>query len=149
MGKEDSDQVIKFPTGFSPDFFEDKIILNNVEYGILFSKRLKDTAKTFHGRGIIGIKTAESTHYKLFYGGNLISKNKIGLSPRSYNRILSEKNFDGNILLSGHPDYSPKAFFGLYWNHPIDATRIAFKLGLISLVLGVISILLTIYSMIG
>lgn len=139
---------IAIPEGYSSDFFEDKVILYNKRYKAIFKTKMSDVENAYHGRGIIEIRTSKGTFYKLFFGGNLVSTDEIGLSPRSFYRVIGTKDYSGKIEIIGHPNYSPKAFLGLYWNHPVDYMRISFKLGLISLLLGALSLVETIYSLV-
>ena len=69
-----------------------------------------------------------------------IKKDMVGLSPNSI-RLLSDKNGKNPTEV----EVEMGGMFPFYWEHPDKAIRISFKLGLCSLVLGLISIVISIF----
>ncbi len=135
-------------TDFDAEFWADKVIV----YGDLFKLlegKTRDVASDGKKRlSVIKITTKDGKSiHRAFYGRKGVKgfdKNAIALTSQSI-RML---NKDGNPEHIDEVYVSKGCKFDYYWNHPFHATRIAVKLGLVSLVSGFLSLIITILSII-
>ncbi|MBR4838642.1 MAG: hypothetical protein IK004_09510 [Bacteroidales bacterium] len=72
---------------------------------------------------------------------NGIKKDMVGLSPSSI-RLLSDRDGKNPTVV----EVEIGGMFPFYWEHPDKAIRISFKLGLLSLLLGVLSFAISIIT---
>ncbi len=139
---------LNVPTEYSPEFFQDKIILYNKHYEKIFGKASKGHEESKKKRiVVIKSKNGKNKIYRQFIGGSSfgIKQSEAYLTFQSLNELdqIDSKNLENNEL------YILKSnFFFFLWNHPNITNRIAFKFAVYSISISVISILLTIYTLI-
>lgn len=71
-----------------------------------------------------------------------LSNNDIALNPTS-TRELCGSSFDNSDIVGKDIEVSKGCPLCYYWHHPFHATRISMKLGLVSILLAVASLVLT------
>lgn len=127
---------------------EDEIALNNMEYKTLFGAGLKESGARPPSRGVVRIsmKTSGESHrvYRKYRGAIGIKGNEAVVSWTTLNEILCKTNRpeDGlGLAITVEPlvSWHGRALF--YWHHPDDAARVSFKLGMIGIVLGLLSLM--------
>jgi hypothetical protein len=137
----------------SSDSIRDKAFIISQNYEKIFKKKfIQDQFGLSSKKGIIRITYKNRSLYRRFYGGNSrnIKDEQIGLSLESIYNLFGNDSFNKQQV-----DIKPvKSLIGkflFWWNHPVDATRVAFKAALyytiLSLVLGsIISLIITYFT---
>lgn len=122
------------------DNYHDKVVLYSDNYGGLFNENLKDVNFLPWKRKIVKIKRGNIVIHRMFRGhGNYsVNKNEIGLTYSSIDVLkkYGEKEIgdDAELILSK----GSKLCY--YWNNPNHNVRVTYKLGLISLLLGLLAL---------
>lgn len=125
---------------YSPDIYDDKVILYGDEFKELFKSsryRAKNRLKLLAIIKITNNVNGESIH-RAFYG----RKNIQGLSCKtkqaglSYNsiRLLCDENIAPDVIKQ--VSISKGSVFWYFWNHPFHATRISMRLGVIGILVS-------------
>lgn len=116
----------------------DKILLENSVYKKIFGKQIAPEAHRPWKRGIVRIKASGKSIFRLFNGGNMfkIKATEAGIMSSDYHGLELKKGSEIEI--------SRGSRLLFYWNHPNHLNRSAFKLGLVSLFLGLVSLVITI-----
>ena len=131
-------------------FFDDKIMLENSWYKEIFGRKYKSDNYYPSKRGIVKIKVKceKPCIFRMFYSGNshTLNNEEIALTTLSLQQLgidLNNKNKDFiKIILSKGSKHK------FYYCHPQHYVRVAYKLALLSLVLGLISIITSFISFI-
>lgn len=128
-----------FIDGFDNDFFDDKVALYSKNYEIIFNKKLKELDHKPWKRGIVKIssKTKNNSIYRIYFGAKLAA-DELGLNK--YNKNMLGIGETTNVKI----EKGNKFLF--YWDHPSHIVRSAFKLGFLSLLLTIVSLLISIVS---
>ena len=131
-------------------FFDDKIMLENSMYKEIFGREYKSNDYSPSKRGIVKIKVKceKPCIYRMFYSGNShkLNKKEIALSMLSLQQLGIDLNNKNNDLIKIILSKGSKHKF--YWRHPQHYVRVAYKLALLSLALGLISIITSVISFI-
>lgn len=126
---------VNMPEGIESN---DKVSLHSSYYNKIFGKKFHSDGYLPWKRGIVKIIFGTRIINRMFWGEN-IKGDEIGLSNQS--KILLELTNETDeyefTLCKGS-----KFFF--YWQHPLHYVRVSFKLGMLSVILGVIGVVLTI-----
>ena len=121
------------------DEFEDKILLRSEEHEEIFGKKFTEKKNKPWKRKIVKIIYNKRLIRRMYRGENTLLKDEFGLTPLSiYELGLGNDNNNIDIGFSR----GNKILF--YCNHPKHYVRVAFKLGVLSIILGIISIAVTI-----
>ena len=124
---------------------QDTAWLHNTEYKLLFGQKRSLDHKNklqailrleYNGRVI-------RRRYK--YDGSLgITSNRVGLTSESIRLLFDDQKASQNWITVSKGNILDLLLF--YWNLPIRAERIAFRLGVVSIVLGAIALIVSINS---
>ena len=135
--------------GFHPDEYDDKVLLNGDVYRNLFGGPRYMASIQGKLLSVVKISTPDGQSiHRAFLGVKGVGEfdeKQVALSPNSI-RLLTSK--DGKE----QPEYihevvvSRGSRFLYFWNHPYHATRISMRIGLIGIIVGLISIALSLYS---
>lgn len=124
------------------DSFHDKVVLYSSWYHKIFKIYFSECGNTPWKRGIVKIKSGSDpkkmrTIYRMFQGSNLkgVEKNIIGLTGTSMNILDNPKEVLENNLSKGSK-------FCFYWQHPQHYVRVSFKLGVVSVLLTIVSLVI-------
>lgn len=125
--------------------YKDKVVLENSKYKDIFGINFGSLSYLPWKRGIIKIEYNNKCVYRMFASGNSkgINKTSIGLTLESLNLLginLNNLNPDNLKISKGS-----KTLF--YWNHPKHNVRVAYKLGFVSVVCGIISLIPNLFSL--
>lgn len=125
---------------------EDKVILNSSYYEKLFNKKLSDSNYKPWKRKIVKIQNGGIVVYRMFKGHGLysITNNEIGLTWSSINILANDKKSESEITLPIKLSVGSKCLF--YWQHPQHSVRVAYKLGILSFAIGILSLILTLIN---
>ncbi|MDR0926410.1 MAG: hypothetical protein LBO69_01415 [Ignavibacteria bacterium] len=126
-GVNPNDKFVYLDDGESIFDYDDKIILENHN----FSKNHK----------ILKVKSGDISIYRMAISGNAkwIKKDEVGITPRDKS-LLGIKDNDANLSIE------KTNTFMFCWKYPISVVRISFKISLMSVLLGLISILVAVVS---
>lgn len=125
--------------------FEDIVLLENSSYEKIFKKKYKDDCYSPNKRGIVCIKLGKNKIYRLFRSGNVykLKSNEIGLTISSIRELCININGSShNVLL--YKGTKTKFF----WKNPKHYVRVAYKISIISITLGILGLLLGIISIV-
>jgi hypothetical protein len=150
-------KVVDVGAGRAGIVMDDKVALANSLYVELFGNRRAAIARTRPWqRRVVRIRVAVDAGTReirrLFYGANSlgIDANTIGLDLKSCIELGIPASGETRITfeLAADPlgDLGGRARF--YWDHPVDATRVSFKLGLVGVGLGCLGCLISIASLV-
>lgn len=124
------------------------VYTTNDVFAKVFGKKAKEFSTYLKKKKVIKI-TSENTKkpiYRFWNGAPLGAKAKdtLFLDKNAKYDLLSNtsKNSDIDVVISKGTKFS------FFWNHYDHATRISFKLALLSLILGIISFIFGIFSII-
>ncbi len=148
LANEITPKTVKKPEGFSIEFFDDKIILNNQTYEKLFKSKLGESIQKHGDRGYVEIITSKGKFYRRFYGGSNLSVNadEVCLTSFSYQMMPGIDDLSWTKF-TGYNDSSLKIKLKFYFNHPHYHVRFSVKLASLSVLLGFISFILSILSL--
>lgn len=122
--------------------FDERVYLVNGAYEDIFGIKYKDQDYLPSKRGIIKVqeKGTKRKIYRLFAGGNRVDSLQIGLSRSSMQILGLDDNQNYDFILS-------KGYkFQFMWNHPNHSTRIAYRISLWAIFIGILSIFFAGYS---
>lgn len=129
---------------YSPEFFQDKILINNNNYKDIFGEKAKGITENKKRRIVqISFEGGKNKIYRQVVGcSNLgINKNEVYITLQSENELDNPNNSNDIIMTDGNKYLYELLFL---WYHPTLNVRLVFKvgviLGLISIIIGVISI---------
>jgi len=129
---------------YSPEFFLDKILINNNNYKVIFGEKAKGITENNKKRIVkISFEGGKNKIYRQVVGGSSfgINKNEVYITLQSENE-LDNPNKSNEIIVATGNKYLYEILF--LWYHPTLTVRLVFKvgviLGLISIILGSISI---------
>lgn len=125
--------------------YQDKVLLENSMYEKLFGKPFVEFGFAPWKRKIVKIEFKGRKIYRMFVGGNAkgVKDKELGLTLGSvYLLFLNDADWKDSEKIK--PDKGSKFLF--YWNHPKHNVRVAFKLGFISVVLGIIGFIGAIFT---
>lgn len=124
---------------------EDEIGLVSLAYKELFGIGFGKGAKSQpHKRGIVKVKNHEESGlrvvYLLFRGANYLGTDKTRalVHPRTLSRLGVNRNGNTKVTISAANPLIGR--FNHYWQHPDNATRVAFKIGAAGIFFGIISL---------
>ena len=136
-------------TDFHPNEYDDKVILSGDLYKELFGKPRYMSSSQKKLLSVVKISTPDGQSiHRAFMGVKGVEhfdEHQVALSPNSI-RLLTSKHG------KEHPEYIHEVIvtrgsrFLYFLNHPYHATRISMRIGLIGIIVGLISIALTLYS---
>lgn len=126
-----------------PEPAADQIGLNNHQYYVVFGETLGKVHKTGRQRGIVRIERKTShgvrVEYRRYRGmhikGNEAHLDIATAASLSDSESELQNGFEINLTSAG---WSGRVHY--YWSHPDDSLRVSYRLGLLSLVLGLISV---------
>ena len=127
---------------------QDVVWLNSKQYSALFEK----TRSVDHKNKLLAI-------VRLVYKNRVIRRRyKCNQSLCLNNKQIGLTSESVRILFDDMPDISKEEInvskgsiwdvFMYYWDHPFHATRISFKVGILSMILGIVSLIIGIFSLI-
>lgn len=117
--------------------YQDKVLLEKNMYGSLFKKKFIEYSNKPWKRKIVKIEFKGRKIYRMFIGGNSkgIGLNELGLTLHScYLLFFNDDDWKESEKLK----INKGSKFMFYWNQPNHYIRVAFKLGFISVILGII-----------
>ncbi len=125
--------------------FDERVYLFNGMYEDIFGIKFQEQNQLPSKRGVVklNITGTERKIYRLFSGGNRVNKDEIGLSRTSMQILGIDDNQKYDFILS------KGCKFQFMWNHPNHSTRIAFRLAIWAVFIGLLSVGLTLYSIIA
>lgn len=128
----------------SYESFDERVYLVNTFYSTLFGLKFKDQGNLPSKRGVIKISIVGSNRkiYRLFAGGNKVSGSEIGLTGFSMQILGVEANNNHEFIIT------KASWFRFMWNHPMHSTRIAYRISIWAILVGLLSIILTIIPLI-
>lgn len=156
-GRKNHKETSKFPDN---EYYLNDSIPENIDTVILAGCDFKEIFKTTKAESPICIKrlpvvkitfNGKSIHRR-FYGNNNLGKK---ISDEEYVGEYAALNYSSLYELVDESldeikgktvQISKGRRLPYYWNHPFHATRISFRLGLISIVFAVVSLLLSIFA---
>lgn len=125
--------------------FDDKVILHTSAYLQIFGRRRKEE-RLQAKKGIVKIvnKSNNNVIYRQYYGQSGIAQNQCGLTSLSVLELQSTiRNCDFEI----HKTSRLVGRFRFFWDHPLILVRIPMKIALVALGLGVLAVILAIFSL--
>lgn len=127
---------------FDNEFYDDKVVLYSKNYEKIFGKMLKESNYKPWKKGIVKIinKDKNVKLFRIFFGAPL-NKDEFGLNL--YNKHLLSLESDENLNV----EFKKSGRLPFYWNHPNHSVRSAFKLGIVSVIISIISLFLGIVSL--
>jgi hypothetical protein len=127
----------------SLDYYDERVYLENSKYEKIFTKKFKEQGNLPSNRGIIkiSIKGSRRKIYRIFAGGNKVNGNQVGLSGCSLQILGINENQNHTFILS------KSCRFYFMWDHPNHNTRIVYKISMFALFIGLLSIIITIFSL--
>lgn len=128
----------------NPSDVDGEVLMHSSCYKEIFGVRKKNTGNSKKRLSIVKITANGKSIYRAYRSVSAVDfvNDCVGLSPNSI-LLLNDKNGNDPIqveLSKGH-------CFPYYWYHPDKAIRLSVKLGGISLLLGVISIAVSIVGL--
>lgn len=126
--------------------YNDTVFMRTTEYEAIFGKKKSKSSVRKKRLSVVKIVSdSGDVVYRRYYGSSALPKENIGLSPNSI-MMLSDSGL--TPFKKGQPSQvvsvSKGNYFMYYWTHSFHATRISFKFGMLSVILGIISIILSI-----
>lgn len=134
------------------ELLNDKVVLHPDEYKLIFGKTLTIHNKLCSKRGYIQIRSnSKKKIYREFYSGHSfkLPKDTVGLTILSLQQLGFKRDAGEKVTLKGFTNLNLLIAFRYYWFHTISHIRVAFKLGVLSVCLGLISIILTMFPSMG
>jgi len=132
------------------DLEEYEVGLESHQYKLIFSDAFdKKWQSRPNKRGIVRVKSCgvqpDRCLYLAYRGANQFGVNKETalIHPRTMDRLGFKREEGGRIEVS--PAWPVVGRFAHYWQHPDSATRISFKLGGLGLLIGLASLIKTIW----
>ena len=118
---------------------ESKALFWSDSYKVIFGQTKKSSNQKRQRLSVVKIKYGKRKIYRSFQSRSITGLNKdcIGLSPNACQELGIEPNGEKVVVRKG-------CIWGYFWNHPNSATRVSFRIGLPSLLVGLISLLLAI-----
>lgn len=139
-------KIINNGAGLNCITFDDPLIDNeglalfcsNGVYEILFGKKKKNAEQDRQRLSVVKIKKGNRCIYRKFAARPIVGldSKSVGLSPNSWQQL--QLNND-NIV-----EVTPSCSFPFFWYHPNSATRVSFRMGILSISLAIIGIVLSI-----
>lgn len=126
---------------------EDSVYMSTGAYKEVFGKSRKDSCRSRKRLSVVRIyskETGKSIHRKYVYNADFsgLNDNMLALNPASI-RELCGSGFENADIVGKDLCVTKGCRFMYYWNHPYHATRISMKLGVLSVLLAVVSILIS------
>ncbi len=127
---------------------EDTVYMSSGAYQEIFGKARKEMCRSMKQLSVVKISNPDSGEviyrkYEYNPSFNGVGDDMIVLHPASIRELASD---EGNSSLVGKEvDVSRGCCFLYFWNHPFHATRISMRLGVISILMAVLSILTSIF----
>jgi hypothetical protein len=118
---------------------ESKALFCPGSYKVIFGQTKMSSNQKRQRLSVVKIKCGKRVIYRSFQARSIIGLNEdcIGLSPNACQELGIEPNGEKAVVRKG-------CIWGYFWNHPNSATRVSFRIGLPSLLVGLISLLLAI-----
>lgn len=136
--------------------YEDAAIFNTDMFDKIFGERKYQ----YQSRRFVGLLPIVKISYKrrtIYRRVELVSKTNftndiVALPPKAIGELTNMVNNNGYItadrpLTGDMLKITPGCTFGFYWNHPNSATRVSYRLGLPSLLIGITSFAIGIISL--
>ena len=132
-------------TDYSPELYDDKVVLNGDIFKDLFDVPRYKAKKCLKLLAIIKItnKNGESIH-RAFWGKKGISGMDMKQAGLSHNSIRLLNGDDENPDWIDTVTISKGCLFKYYWDHPFHATRISMRLGLVGIFISTIALFVSI-----
>lgn len=125
---------------------EDSVYMSSKSYNSVFGERRKDASRRMKRLSVVKI-SPENGGYPIYrkYVCNpyfqSLEENQVALNPASIREMCGEGKCNAD-LVGGDVVVSKGSCFMYYWNHPFHATRISMRLGVVSILLALISIVI-------
>lgn len=118
---------------------ESKALFCSGSYKVIFGQTKMSSNQKRQRLSVVKIKCGKRVIYRSFQARSIIGLNEdcIGLSPNACQELGIEPNGEKAVVRKG-------CIWGYFWNHPNSVTRVSFRIGLPSLLVGLISLLLAI-----
>jgi len=115
----------------------DKVMLHSSVYKSIFNGTYKSSGSNPRRRGVVKVSNGKQNVYLRFWGASQfgIGKDNFSVHPYVFNYLNSSESVC-------EFSFSKGSVLKYYWFNPIDAIRISFRLGSLSVILGGISIVL-------
>lgn len=125
---------------------EDSVYMTPNSYQSVFGESRKDASRRMKRLSVVKIspKSGGYTIYRKYVFNpsfKLLEDGNVALNPASI-REMCGKGQSNSDLVGGDVVVSKGCCFMYYWNHPFHATRVSMRLGVVSVLLAVISIII-------
>lgn len=120
-------------------------ILNSSAYQEIFHKTRNRSNKMKKRLAVVKITANGESIHRSYRAESAkdFNSNYVGLTPSSL-RLLNDKDGKDPEEVA----VSKGSYFVFYWSHPDKAIRVSFKLGLLGVLLGLISVAITVISLV-
>ena len=135
------------PEGYDYDSLSDAAVLYCHNYKAIFGKTRAEVKANKKRLSVLMIQLDRKKIYRRYFSDNNISgidAKTVGLTPASIRELSSGRN---NEVVGMSVKVRKACSFCYYWNHPFHATRISYRLGLPSLIIGVFALVLSVLSL--
>ena len=115
-----------------------KALFFSKEYEQIFGKTKKSSSQKHQRLSIVKITHGKRVIYRSFQARGVVGLdgNYIGLSPNAWYELgLDEKVKDGQLV-----SVTKGWWFYYFWEHPNSATRMSFRIGIIAIFIGFVSL---------
>lgn len=129
---------------YEDESLQDSVFMSSKSYSSIFGESRSESNCYKRRLAVVRIKSI-TTHKSIYrkyvfspkYEG--LDDNNLALHPSSIRELGNNNEIVGSDVI-----VSPGSALLYYWRHPFHATRISTKLGVCSIILGILSIILTI-----
>jgi hypothetical protein len=118
----------------------DKVLLENSLYEDIFGSTFDSQGSRPWKRGVVELSVGDRTIRRLFAGGNShrVEAGHIGVTAQTVAELGLGDICEKEVRREFH--ISKGGRFAFYWNHPSHVVRASYKLGLLSVTLGLIAL---------
>ncbi len=141
---DDRNTVI--PEGYEYNWLEDSALFSSNNYKRIFGKKRSQSCRNKKLLSVVKIKYNKHSIYRKYLYESLIqgiNGDVVGLTPASIRELTEDSN---TSVVGKEVTVSKACTFFYYWYHPFHATRISFRLGFPSLILGIIAFITSLFS---
>lgn len=125
------------------EWYEDKVFMNAKLYKKIFKVERK-LDKRNHQTALVKIKVENEAITRAFHSAPLPYENS---KPTIFLPLSAVRELTGSYEDLFDAEVSTGNWFCYYWRHPISATRISMRIGLISLFVSILSFLIGIITL--
>ena len=135
-----TDDVLPLPVGEFPRDYDDVALFHSSEYAKIFGEKRAESCDEQKLLSVVKITYGGKSTHRAYRCSPKLRKDEVALSANSQRLLYGKIDNAGEVTITNGSK------FRYFWDHPFHATRISMRLGVVSVLFAILSIIITLIS---